>query len=149
MKSLRLAIGCDHAGFELKESVKAMLTEQGHEVEDFGGYSADSIDYPDHAHPVAEAVEGNKADFGILICGSGNGINMTANKHQGIRSALCWMEEIAELARQHNNANIVALPARYLEIEEGKRIVERFLNTEFEGGRHERRVNKISMTASC
>lgn len=144
-----LAIGCDHAGYELKEYLKKELTERGFEVKDFGTNSEDSTDYPDYAHPLASSVEGGENHLGILICGSGNGINMTANKHQGIRSALCWTAEIAELARLHNNANVVALPARYISQEEGLQIVDTFLGTEFEGGRHERRVGKISATTSC
>lgn len=143
MKKL-IPIGCDHAGFELKQVIIEHLEKQGFEMKDFGCYSADSIDYPDFGHPVAEMVENNDDMLGILICGSGNGINMTANKHQGIRSALSWTKEIAELARQHNNANIVALPARFISEEVALSIVDAFLSTEFEGGRHERRVNKIA-----
>ena len=139
-----IPIGADHAGFELKESLIAHLKEQGHEVHDHGCYSTESIDYPDFGHPVANEVESNENMLGVLICGSGNGINMTANKHQGIRSALCWKPEIAELAREHNNANIIALPARFVTKEEAIAMVDVFLNTPFEGGRHERRVNKIA-----
>ncbi len=148
MKILQLAIGCDHAGYDLKESIKAALEIAGHHINDFGGYSNKSTDYPDYAHPVAKSVENGEADLGILICGSGNGINMTANKHQGIRSALCWQAEIAELARAHNDANIVALPARYISEELAHEIVNRFLETPFDGGRHARRVEKISQTAA-
>lgn len=137
-------IGCDHAGFDLKEKVVAHLVSKGFEVKDFGTYSADSIDYPDYAHPVAEMVEANPGMLGILLCGSGNGINMTANKHQGIRSALCWKKEIAALARQHNDANIIALPARFITTKEGLEMVDVFFATPFEGGRHQNRVNKIS-----
>ena len=139
-----IPIGADHAGFELKKSITEFLKAKGYEIEDFGCYSEESIDYPDYGHPVAEKVEESSDVLGIVICGSGNGINMTANKHQGVRSALCWNAEIAELARQHNNANILALPARYLSTEEALEIVEAFFTTEFEGGRHERRVNKIA-----
>lgn len=139
-----IPIGADHAGFELKAKVIEYLTENGYEVKDHGCYSEDSIDYPDFGHPVAKMVEGNEGMLGIVICGSGNGINMTANKHQGIRSALCWKPEIAQLAREHNNANILALPARFVSQEEALEMVKVFLNTEFEGGRHERRVNKIA-----
>ena len=139
----KIAIGSDHAGYQLKEILKEELNRKGIEVVDFGCPSEESIDYPDYAHPVAEYVEQNKSR-GILICGSGNGISMSANKHQGIRAALCWTEEIALLARQHNNANIVSLPARFIEIETAKKIIEAFLKTDFEGGRHERRVSKIS-----
>lgn len=139
-----IPIGADHAGFELKEELKKHLISKGFEVADHGCYSLESIDYADFAHPVAEEVESNEGMLGILICGSGNGINMTANKHQGIRSALCWNKEIAQLAREHNNANIIALPARFISVEEAKEMVDVFMETPFEGGRHERRVNKIA-----
>jgi ribose 5-phosphate isomerase B len=139
-----IPIGADHAGFELKSKVIDFLTEKGYELKDFGCYSEESIDYPDYAHPVAEMVEQNTNMLGIVICGSGNGINMTANKHQGVRSALCWKKEIAQLAREHNNANIIALPARFISTEEALEMVDVFFSTEFEGGRHERRVNKIA-----
>ncbi len=139
-----IPIGADHAGFELKEQIISHLKELGHEVHDHGCYSNESIDYPDFGHPVADEVESNEGMLGVLICGSGNGINMTANKHQGIRSALCWTTEIAELAREHNNANIIALPARFVTKEEAIAMVDVFINTPFEGGRHERRVNKIA-----
>ena len=139
-----IPIGCDHAGFELKNVLIELLTKQGYEMEDFGCYSEESIDYPDFGHPVADKVESNDDVIGILICGSGNGINMTANKHQGVRSALCWNAEIAKLAREHNNANVLALPARYLSIDEAKEIVQTFISTDFEGGRHQRRVDKIA-----
>jgi ribose 5-phosphate isomerase B len=144
MSKVIIPIGADHAGFQLKERVKAHLEAKGYEVKDFGCYSEESIDYPDYAHPVASMVEENENMLGIVICGSGNGINMTANKHQGIRSALCWKKEIAELARQHNNANIIALPARFISEEEGLEMVDVFLATAFEGGRHQNRVNKIA-----
>ena len=140
----KIYIGGDHAGFGLKEDIKQHLLAKGYEIEDFGTFSEESTDYPDYAHPLAESVLKN-GNPGILICGSGNGINMTANKHKGIRSALCWLPEIAEMARLHNNANVVALPARYISAEEAKEIVDVFLGTEFEGGRHERRVNKINV----
>ncbi len=141
---MKLAIGCDHAGFDLKQRLVELLKEQGHEVTDYGTHSADSTDYPDYAHLVAESVENGSAELGLLMCGSGNGINMTANKHQGIRAALCWTPEIAEMARLHNNANVLSLPARYIPEEVAINITEIFLGTNFEGGRHERRVNKIS-----
>lgn len=148
---MKLAIGADHAGFSLKEKLKKYLEEKSRlpdgkeiEVKDFGPVSEQSVDYPDYAHPVANAVEKKEADFGLLMCGSGNGINMTANKHAGIRSALCWNAEIAKLARQHNNANILTLPARFIEEAEAKKCVDVFLSTPFEGGRHEGRVKKIS-----
>lgn len=140
-----IPIGADHAGFQLKEQVSQYLQDLGHEVKDFGCFSEQSIDYPDYAHPVAELIEANPGMRGILICGSGNGINMTANKHSGIRSALCWKREIAELARLHNNANVLALPARFISVEEAKEMIEAFLTTEFEGGRHQKRVEKIAL----
>lgn len=141
---MKIAIGCDHAGFKLKEQIKKHLTDSSLSIKDFGTYSEESTDYPDYAHSVAMEIESKNADFGILICGSGNGINMTANKHQGIRAALCWKKEIAELARQHNNANIISLPARYISEEEGISMVNSFISTPFEGGRHQKRVEKIS-----
>ena len=144
MKKHKIAIGSDHAGFKLKETIKKYLTDAGHEVKDYGCYSEDRADYADFAHPVAKDVEAKKYDIGVLMSGSGNGINMAANKHKGIRSALCWKSEIAELARQHNDANIIVLPARYISEEEAKQSVDIFLNTGFEGGRHTDRVNKIS-----
>ena len=139
-----LAIGSDHAGFEQKEFLKKWLSSQGYTVKDFGTHSADSVDYPDFAHPVASAVEKKEFDLGILLCGSANGVAITANKHQGIRAALCWTDEIASLARQHNNANVVCIPARFVSDEMAQKITETFLSTPFEGGRHEKRVNKIS-----
>ncbi len=139
-----IPIGADHAGYELKSKVISHLREKGYEVKDAGCHSDESVDYPDYGHPVASMVEENEGMLGILICGSGNGINMTANKHQGIRSALCWKKEIAELARQHNNANIIALPARFISEQEAIEMVDVFLNTPFEDGRHKRRVNKIA-----
>ncbi|MEO0006377.1 MAG: ribose 5-phosphate isomerase [Bacteroidota bacterium] len=141
---MKIAIGCDHAGFDYKEGIIALLQSQGHMVQDFGAHSAVSVDYPDFAHPVAEAVESGLADRGILICGSGNGVAMTANKHQNIRCALCWNEEIASMARLHNNANIIALPARYVPEILAQAMVRIFLSTEFEGGRHNNRVDKIA-----
>ena len=139
-----IPIGADHAGFNLKGKIIQFLESKGFEVKDFGCFSEESIDYPDFAHPVAEMIEQNTGMLGILICGSGNGINMTANKHKGIRSALCWNAEIAALARQHNDANIVALPARFISEQEALEIVETFLGTAFEGGRHQHRIDKIS-----
>ena len=138
-----IPIGCDHAGFQTKQAIIEHLTSLGYEVKDYGCYSEDSIDYPDFAHPVAQHIEKNPGTLGILLCGSGNGISMTANKHQQIRSALCWKKEIAELARQHNDANIITLPARFISIEEAIEMVDAFLNTPFEGGRHATRVDKI------
>ena len=142
---MNIAIGGDHAGFEYKQAIKTYLEKLGHTVEDFGPFSDDSCDYPDIAHPLAMSVESKKNELGIGICGSGNGINMTLNKHQEIRSALCWEVELARLARQHNNANVLALPSRFISIELAKKCVEAFVNEEFEGGRHERRVNKIKL----
>jgi ribose 5-phosphate isomerase B len=140
----KIAIGADHAGFELKEKVREWLTRSGFESKDFGTYSNESADYPDFAHPVASAVEKKEFDLGILICGSGNGVAITANKHQGIRAAICWTEELASLARQHNDANVLCLPARYISSDLAMKIVDKFLSSSFEGGRHERRVNKIA-----
>ena len=141
---MKISIGNDHAGPEYKKAIVEMLKANGYEVTNYGTDSADSVDYPDFAHPVALDVETKKADFGIIICGSGNGIAMSANKHQGIRAALCWMKEIAVLARQHNDANIISIPARYTSIPQAVEMVQTFLNTDFEGGRHQNRVDKIS-----
>lgn len=141
---MKIAMGADHAGFAYKEKIKAYLSEKGFEIQDFGTLSTNSVDFPDFAHPTAAAVEKGTADFGILICGSGQGVNMTANKHQGIRSALCWNTDVARLSRQHNNANVIALPARFVAVEYAIEMVDVFLQTEFEGGRHENRVNKIA-----
>ncbi len=141
--NLPIAIGADHAGFEYKEAIIKMLVGAGWQVADKGAYSLDSVDYPDFAHPVASMVEEGKAAAGILVCGSGNGVSMTANKHAGIRAALCWTDELASLARQHNNANVLSIPARFVPIELAEKMVTTFLATAFEGGRHEKRVNKI------
>ena len=138
----KIAIGADHAGYLLKAEL-IMAYGDRFEFVDFGTNGPESVDYPDFAHPVANEVEQGKADFGVLICGSGNGINMTANKHAGVRAALCWEEEIAKLARQHNDANVLTLPARFVDIEKGKRILEAFMSEGFEGGRHQNRINKI------
>lgn len=142
---MKIAIGGDHAGFQYKQELIQFLKGKGFEVKDFGPFSADSVDYPDFAHPLSQAVEEKQFDFGILICGSGNGVNITANKHKGIRAALCWNKEIAQLARQHNDANIISLPARFISLDEAKQLTEAFLTTPFEGGRHKNRVEKISM----
>ncbi len=139
-----IAIGCDHAGFPLKQPVLDYLKNAGFEVLDFGTYSAESVDYPDFAHPVALAVEQGKAQQGILICGSGQGVCITANKHQGIRASLAWQPEIARLSREHNNANVLCLPARFIAVSEALDCVEAFLTTEFAGGRHGLRVDKMS-----
>jgi ribose 5-phosphate isomerase B len=139
-----IAIGSDHAGFEYKELLKKWLEESGYPLKDFGTYSAESADYADFAHPVSLAVEQKEFDLGLLVCGSANGVAITANKHQGIRAAICWNEELAALARQHNNANILCIPARFVSTDLALKILDRFLHSNFEGGRHERRVNKIS-----
>lgn len=145
----KIAMCSDHAGFELKGIVEQWLTEKGIPYEDFGTFSAESCDYPDFAHPAAEAIEEGRCYPGIAMCGSGNGIGITLNKHQGIRAALCWNVELASLARRHNNANVLALPARFIPAELALQIVETFLTTEFEGGRHERRVEKIPVKGMC
>lgn len=141
---MKLGFGSDHAGYDLKVELIDYLKNKGFDIKDFGPFSDDRADYPDFAHPVALAVENKEVDLGIIMCGSGNGINMAANKHQAIRSALCWEPELASLARQHNDANICALPARFIQVEKAKEIVDAFLSHEFEGGRHAGRVNKIS-----
>ena len=142
--SLPVAIGCDHAGFEYKIKLVHWLQENGLQVIDMGVHQTSSVDYPDYAHPVADCVENNKAAFGILICGSANGVCMTANKHQGIRAALCWQTDVAKLTRQHNNANIICIPARFVAFEYARQMVEIFMETKFEGGRHQLRIDKIS-----
>lgn len=138
-----IALCSDHAGFDTKQAVIAFLKEQGIEYKDFGTYSIESCDYPDFAHPCAISVESGDCYPGIAICGSGNGINMTLNKHQGIRAALCWEPELAQLARAHNNANILVMPGRFISNEKALEIVKTFLSTDFEGGRHQRRIDKI------
>ncbi len=142
-----IAIGSDHAGFEYKTALVGLLEELGYTVNDLGPFNADSVDYPDFAHPVATAVENQEALQGILICGSANGVAITANKHQTVRAAIAWLPEIAALAKQHNNANVLCIPARFISLEEAKEIVKIYLSTEFEGGRHATRVNKIA--CSC
>lgn len=139
-----IAVGADHAGFEYKTAIVKHLNELGFQVADHGTYSQDSVDYPDFAHPTANSVENAEAACGILICGSANGVAITANKHQGIRAALCWQKDVAELARKHNNANVLCLPARFISLHLALDIIDTFLNTSFEGGRHEGRVNKIA-----
>tara|TARA_R110000868_G_scaffold34421_1_gene124355 strand:- start:59965 stop:60396 length:432 start_codon:yes stop_codon:yes gene_type:complete len=140
---MKIAIGNDHAGTEYKLAVVGLLKSMNIEVENYGTDGTDSVDYPDFVHPVATAVENNKVDLGIIICGSGNGASMTANKHQGIRCALCWTKEIVALAREHNDANILSLPARFISLPQALEMVKTFLDTKFEGGRHERRIEKI------
>ena len=139
----KIAIACDHAGFDYKELIKKHL-EETYDVQDFGTYSKDSVDYPDFVHPAATSVEKGENELGILICGSGQGVSITANKHQDIRCALCWLPELAVLARQHNNANMISIPARFITSELAIEIVDQFLTTDFEGGRHQNRVDKIA-----
>ena len=142
--SKKIAIGCDHAGFELKNTVADSLKEKGFTIIDKGTYSKESVDYPDFAHQVADSVSDGEANWGILICGSANGVAITANKHQKIRAAICWKSEIASLARQHNNANIICIPARFVREGLAEEMIERFMHTDFEGGRHKTRVDKIA-----
>ena len=141
-----IPIACDHAGFELKEKVKSYLSSRGYEVKDYGTNSSESVDYPDMVHPLGRDINNGVYEFGIVICGSGNGVQMTVNKYKNVRCALCWTPEIAELARQHNNANILAMPARFIPQEVALNIVDKYLETPFEGGRHEKRVEKINKT---
>lgn len=141
---MKIAIGGDHAGYEYKSAIIEKLKEKGVEVIDKGPFSDASVDYPDHVHPVAQLVEAGEVDFGVLICGSGQGVSITANKYQGVRAALCWYSDIVKLARQHNDANIICLPARFISETMAVDMVDLFLETEFEGGRHKRRVDKIS-----
>lgn len=141
---MKIAIGCDHAGFPYKNSIIGLLKKRGAAVQDFGTDSLDPVDYPDFVHPVARQVEGGNADLGILMCGSGNGVAMTANKHQGIRAALCWNVELAALARQHNDANVLAIPVRFVGKRMALSMVKAFLDSGFEGGRHGRRTGKIA-----
>ena len=144
---MKIAIGCDHAGYEYKEMLKKALTKKGHEVMDKGTHSEDSVDYPDFVHPVAELVETDAVTYGILICGSGNGVAMTANKHQKVRAALCWNTALSSLSRQHNNANILCIPARFISKRMASMMVNTFVETAFEGGRHDRRVSKMGCSA--
>ena len=144
MNTKKIALGADHAGFERKETLRAWLESQGYEVQDFGTHSLDSMDYPDVAHPLSAAVESGEFNQGILLCGSANGVCITANKHAGVRAAIAWLPEIAGLARQHNNANVLCVPARYVSEEQAKEIVSTFLKTDFEGGRHQTRMSKIN-----
>ena len=143
MKNI-IYLGCDHAGYELKEGVKRKLSASGDDVKDFGTNSTESVDYPDYVHPLADAIGENKDAVGILICGSANGVAMTANRHQGVRAAVCWNKDVTALARKHNDANVLCLPARFISPEEANVMIEIFVNTPFEGGRHEKRVKKIS-----
>lgn len=143
--NIKVGMASDHAGFELKAALKEYLSAKGYEVLDYGTDSGESVDYPDFAHPLANSVEQGSVSFGIAICGTGNGICMTANKHQGVRGALCWMPEIAALAKQHNNANVLAMPARFISVEQAKEILDVYMNASFEGGRHQRRIDKIAV----
>lgn len=143
MANRKISIGGDHAGYDLKEVIKSHSKFKDIDWQDFGTFSKESVDYPDFAHPTSQAVEDGEVELGVLICGSANGVAMAANKHQGVRAAVCWNEEIAKLAREHNNANMVAIPARYISEDLAIALLETFLETQFEGGRHERRVNKI------
>lgn len=143
MDKQNIALCSDHAGYEMKEMIKGYLEANGLEYTDFGTHSTDSCDYPDYAHPAALAVESGRCGCGIALCGSGNGIAMTLNKHQGIRAALCWLPELASLARRHNDANVLVLPARFIEPAVALETVNTYLNTDFEGGRHQRRIDKI------
>jgi len=141
---MKIAIGCDHAGFEYKATIIRVLKKAGAEVIDKGTTSDDSVDYPDYVHPVAESIKDGTADLGVLICGSGNGVSMAANKHSHIRAALCWKDELAALARLHNDANIISIPSRFVSAKLARQMVKTFITTDFEGGRHQRRVDKIS-----
>lgn len=141
---MKVAIGCDHAGFPYKATIIRTLKKENIEVIDKGTYSEESVDYPDFVHPVADLIEKGEAELGVLICGSGNGVSMAANKHQGVRAALCWKDNLAALARQHNDANIISIPARFVSTKLARQMVRTFISTEFEGGRHGRRVDKIS-----
>ncbi|MDR1974123.1 MAG: ribose 5-phosphate isomerase B [Bacteroidales bacterium] len=148
-KNIIIAIGSDHAGFEMKQHLLKVLSAEGYKFKDYGAFSPERIDYPDVAHAVARDIEKNVHTIGILICGSGNGISIAANKHPNVRCALCWTKEIALLARQHNNANIISLPGRFLDFEVAADMVRAFLDEDFDGGRHQQRVNKINISCGC
>ncbi|HPK09081.1 MAG TPA: ribose 5-phosphate isomerase B [Saprospiraceae bacterium] len=141
---MKIALGGDHAGYNYKKALIKMLEKEGHEVKDFGAFSEESVDYPDFVHPLATAIEQGEFNLGILICGSGNGVAITANKHQNIRAALCWNNELAALARKHNNANVISMGSRFVSLRMAKKMVNTFISTDFEGGRHQNRVDKIA-----
>ena len=143
MDTIKIGIGGDHAGYEYKEALREMLNSNGYDVKDFGTYSEDSVDYPDYVHPLSTEIDDSSIDIGILICGSANGVAMTANKHHSVKAAICWQNDIVVLARRHNDANVICIPAHFVSVESAKEMVQLFLNTEFEGGRHQRRVEKI------
>lgn len=147
MNTKTIAIGCDHAGYQMRETLIPFLKDLGYEVKDFGTYSEESVDYPDFVHPVANSIESGESELGILICGSANGVAITANKHKDIRAAIVWKDELSSLARSHNNANVICLPARFISLDEAMQFTKTFLTTDFEGGRHQNRVNK--MTKGC
>ena len=146
---MKIAIASDHAGFDMKEHVKKLLKEKGIEVKDFGTHSKDSVDYPDYVHPLVNSIQQGEFEQGILLCGSGNGMVMAANRHQGIRAALCWTAELSKLAREHNNANVLCLPARFIDNQTAEEMVDEFLKTDFAGGRHQNRVQKIEIKEAC
>lgn len=143
MDTIKLGIGADHAGYEYKEAVRNMLKNNGYDIKDYGTYTPESVDYPDYVHPLCRDIENDDIDVGILICGSGQGVCMTANKYPTVKAALCWENDIAVMSRRHNNANVICLPSRFVSVELAKEMTQIFLNTEFEGGRHQRRVEKI------
>jgi ribose 5-phosphate isomerase B len=145
METIKIAFGADHAGFAMKNHFVQLLQDKGYSCVDLGCFSEESVDYPDFVHPVANLIETGKAKFGFLFCGSGNGVAITANKHKAIRAALCWKKELSVLARLHNDANILCIPARFIDIDESEKMIESFLTTDFEGGRHQKRVEKISI----
>jgi ribose 5-phosphate isomerase B len=147
MSKPSIAVGCDHAGFDYKEEIKKMLADEGFRVKDYGTFSSDSVDYPDFVHPLAISIENKENDLGVLICGSANGVAITANKHQQVRAAIAWENKIAALARQHNDANVICIPSRFVSLDQARQFVETFISTPFEGGRHAVRVNKISVHA--
>lgn len=143
MDTIKIGIGADHAGYEYKEGIREMLKKNGYDIKDYGTYTSESVDYPDYVHPLAKDIDNEKIDVGILICGSGQGVCMAANKHRAVKAAVCWENDIAVLSRRHNDANVICIPSRFISLELAKEMTNVFLNTEFEGGRHQRRVEKI------